>query len=140
MRVMGVDFGGTRIGLAVMDARFGIASARPALLASGTLALDADEIAKWMGKEECELAVLGLPLAAGEETKMSRIVRMLGDRLAERGVKTDYEDEALTSFESEREMEAAGLKASQRRKMVDGEAAIRILERWHARQGGAVHG
>jgi len=46
---------------------------------------------------------------------MSRIVRMLGDRLAERGVKTDYEDEALTSFESEREMEAAGLKASQRR-------------------------
>lgn len=135
MRVLAVDFGGTRIGLAAGSHEGGFPRALPHLPASGTLAKDAAAIAAIAKKEDAELIILGLPLNEEGETKMSKICRMLGEKIAALGLKVETVDETLTSHESETLMKEAGLKGSQIRKKVDGEAAIRILERWRAERG-----
>ncbi|MCG9896140.1 MAG: RuvX/YqgF family protein [Fimbriimonadaceae bacterium] len=132
MRVLGIDFGGTRIGLAVMDSDLLAPRAKPALAATGTLAKDAVALAREMDREECELAVIGLPLNEGEESRMSRVCRMLGERLAEQGRRVEFADEAMTSALAEADLAGNGLTAAGGRKRVDGEAAMRILLRWGA--------
>lgn len=131
MRLIGVDFGGSSIGLAVMDSQAGIPRALPSLTASGTLAKDAAAIVALAQKEEAAAAVVGLPLDdSGEDTKMARICRQLGGKIQELGLKVEHVDESWTSSEAETAMAEAGLKGSQRRRKSDGEAACRILERW----------
>ncbi|MBS1708773.1 MAG: Holliday junction resolvase RuvX [Armatimonadetes bacterium] len=130
MRLLGVDFGGAKIGIAVVDASSKVSSPRPPLAATGKLATDAAAIAKKAKEEESDVVVIGLPLDAGGETKMSRICRQLGSLVQECGVTVRYVDESLTSHAAETDMLAAGLKGSQRRKLVDGEAACRILDRY----------
>lgn len=132
MRILAVDFGGTRIGLAVGDHPRGFPRALPALAATGTLAKDAAAIKAAAAKEQATLIVVGLPLDENGETKMSRICRMLAGKIEELGLKVETVDEAMTSFESEAVMREAGLKASEMKRKVDGEAAIRILDRWRA--------
>lgn len=130
MRVLGVDFGGSHIGLATGESEFGIVSAKPNLKASGTLAVDAKTLVGIATQEYVDAIVIGLALDSGEETKMSRVCRMLGDEIAKLDRKVEYVDESLTSSESEQAMRDSGLKASERRRKVDGEAACRILERF----------
>lgn len=126
---MGIDFGGARIGLAVMSTDYPHPRPLPPLAATGTLAKDAVLLAAAAKKEEAKTVALGLPLAAGEETKMSKICRKLGQELEKQGLDVRYVNEEFTSFEAEEEMRAAGMKGSQIRKAVDGEAASRILLR-----------
>lgn len=132
MRVLGVDFGGARIGLAAMDSKSMTPRALPPLAATGTLAKDAALIAAAARKEEAELAVVGIPLSDGEETKMSRICRMLAEKIEAEGLRVELVDESLTSQMAEEGLRAEGLTAGQAKKRVDGEAAIRILLRWAA--------
>lgn len=135
MRLLGVDFGFARIGIAVAETEFGIVSARPALAASGTLKKDAKALADFAKKEQADQLVLGLPLEDGEEGKMARICRTLADAIRAHGVPVVFVDETLSSVQAERSLRDDGLKASQRRKLKDGEAARLILERYmHERQ------
>ncbi len=130
MRVLAVDFGGKRIGIAVGETEHGVASPRPNLSASGTLAKDAMAIAEIATKEQATLVVVGLPLDADGETKMSRVCRKLGEQVEAQGFAVEYVDESHTSAEAERDMSEAGLKSSERRARSDAEAACRILERF----------
>ncbi len=135
MRVLGVDFGGKRIGLAVGESEYGVTTARPNLAASGTLAKDAEAIARKAAEEGAEAVVVGLPVEPdGAEGRMARICRQLADRLRERGVEVNMVDERMTSAEAESDLAAAGMKGSVRKRTIDGEAARRILERWFSEQ------
>jgi putative Holliday junction resolvase len=133
MRVVAVDFGGRRIGLAVGDSGVGVASPRRNLEASGTLAKDAEAIVRFAESEKAGLVVIGLATDAEGETRQSQVCRKLGERVAALGVEVDYVDESHTSAEAERDMLEAGLKGSERRKRSDAEAACRILERYFER-------
>jgi len=134
-----VDFGSKRIGLAVGESGFGVASPRPSLPASGTLAADARAICAEAERQGAEAIVVGLPLAEdGSDTRMARVCRQLADRLRELGWNVHLADERLTSVEAERAMRGAGLKGAETRRRKDGEAAARILERFFAEGGGAA--
>lgn len=135
MRLLGVDFGGRRIGLAVGETDGKIATPRKAVEAQGSLAKDALSILAIGEKEEVEAIVLGLPLDEHGETKMSRICRMLGNRIEALGGLVHFQDESLTSNDARSAMKTAGLKGSQVRKSIDSEAACRILERFMERDG-----
>lgn len=135
MRVLGVDFGGTRIGIAAVDTDVKLPTPLGVLEASGTLAKDAVAIRDRAKLEAAERVVVGLPLNSGEETKMSRICRLLGDRLTELGVEVHYVDESLTSATVEGHMRDGGLKGSQIRKNVDALAACAILDRYLSEHG-----
>jgi putative Holliday junction resolvase len=130
MRALAVDFGGKRIGIAIGESGPRVATARPNLEASGTLAKDAQAIVSMAAKEGADVIVVGLPMDADGETKMSRVCRKLGGSIAALGARVAYIDEAYTSDEAERDMVEAGLKSSERRRRSDGEAACRILERY----------
>ncbi len=125
-----MDFGGQHIGIAVGESGHGVVSPRSNLSASGTLKRDAEAIHNLAKKEQATDVVVGLPLSDGEDTKMSKVCRKLGEEIAKLGWNVHYVDESLTSHASEQEMLQAGLKGSERRKRVDGEAAARILERF----------
>ncbi len=130
MRVLGVDFGGKRIGIAVGETEHAIASPRPALEATGTLRLDAVNLSDLAKKEEALAVVIGLPLLEGQESKMSRICRMLGDEVGKLGLDVAYVDESLTSSTAESNLKEQDWTAATRKKHLDSEAACQILERY----------
>ncbi len=130
MRLLGIDFGFKRIGLAIAETEFGIISARPPLEASGILRKDAEKIAAMAGSEQVDCVILGLPLLQGEEGKMAKICRRLGDEISILGYEVGYVDEAMSSVEADQVWRGEGMKASERRKVKDSEAARLILERY----------
>ena len=130
MRLLGIDFGFARIGVAVTDEAVGLPTALPAVPASGKLRVDALALAALARRQEVGTVVLGLPLEGGEEGRMARVMRGLGGHLEGAGLVVEYVDETLTSVEAETALRGTEMKASQRRKARDGEAACRILERY----------
>lgn len=131
MRVLGVDFGGKRIGIASGDTETALPSPKQAIDASGKLSRDAEAIAGLARAESAELVVLGEPLDLnGEPTKMSKICRKLGDEISQTGFNVVFVNEALTSVASHTVLREFGMTAAQRRRHIDSEAACRILERY----------
>ncbi len=138
MRILGVDFGQRRIGLAVSDP-------------TGTIAVPLETMKRRAGKrppltrmEEIARAhdvshlVVGLPLnLKGDETPWCAEVRDAGDRLAARlDVGVDYLDERFTSVRAARAIRSIGLprKERERKERVDAAAAVLILQAWLDRQ------
>ena len=137
MRLLGIDFGRHRIGVAVAESILAIATPRQPLKASGKLDTDADAIARIAAAEEVNLVVVGVPemVDAGDGGRMQRACRELGARLERRGLHVEYVDEALTSVEAETALRQTGLTAAKRKVRLDGEAAARILERYMSESG-----
>ena len=132
--MLGVDFGFKRIGLAVAETEPPIVTARPAIVASGTLAKDAQTLADIARKEEAREVVIGLPIEEEGEGRMARICRTLAGHIESAGFKVHLVDETLTSVQADANLREHGT-AAQRRKLKDGEAACLILERYLHEQG-----
>ena len=99
--------------------------------ASGTLKRDAEAISLLAKREEVDAVVLGLPIEeSGEEGRMARICRTLAEHISGNGIVVHLVDESMTSVQADGALRQDGLKASQRRKLRDGEAAALILERY----------
>ena len=131
MRALAIDFGSRRIGVAVGESELGITTARRSIPASGTLALDAEAISKIAVSESADCVVVGLPYEPdGSAGKMVRICTMLAERIREKGCLVHTVDESLTSAEAESNLRETNLTARGRKKLMDGEAARLILERF----------
>lgn len=139
MRLLGVDYGRKRIGIAVCEAKHAVFSARPVLAASGDIERDAEAIMNYVKNEEAIAIVLGFPgnvesvLREGtEKTKWRNTVArgcfLLYQTLVERGIKVILFDESLTTVRADDRMREQGLKAAARRQRVDSEAAVALLE------------
>lgn len=126
-----MDFGFKRIGLAVGESEFGITTAKPAIDATGTLKRDAENLAALAKREQIDRVVLGLPVEEdGTHGKMARICQTVADHIRGYGYQVDLVDERYSSVEAESTLRQEDLKASQRRKLRDGEAARILLERY----------
>lgn len=131
MRLLGVDFGFKRIGLALTDSEVGLPHALAPMAAAGSLKRDAAGIADVAKAQEAEAIVLGLPIEpSGEEGRMARICRQLASELEGHGFTVRLVDETMSSYAAEGAMIEAGVKASTRKRKLDGEAASLILERY----------
>jgi putative Holliday junction resolvase len=134
LRVLGIDYGERRIGLAVSDPTGTIASPhgvvqrrrgkRPPL---ARLA----EIARDLGAERL---VVGLPLdLKGRETDWCAEVREFGEALGRKlELPVDYVDERMTSVQAERAVRSVALRKTERERKgrVDAAAAALILQVW----------
>jgi putative Holliday junction resolvase len=100
-RVLAVDWGTRRVGLAVSDP-LGLL-ARPLPTAAVTGARDAVRaVCVAAAAEEAEIVLLGLPLhASGEEGESAFRVRRMGRSLETRGFSVIYRDERWTSQEAD---------------------------------------
>ncbi len=121
MRILGVDYGLKRIGLAVGETDVNMAFPRPTLAASGQAERDAAAIAELVRDEGFDLV-----LPSGDEGDQARIVRSLGDALQALGVPIRYVDERGTTRQAHSTL--SEIKASKRKRLLDGEAARILVE------------
>lgn len=133
-RVLGVDLGTKRVGVAVSDPTRTLATPLPTLRrrAGQRPPLKAlEELGRDWGVTD---VVVGLPLElSGEESDWTHEVRRVGEALGVRlAVPIHFEDERLTSVQAERAVRSLGLPKGQReqRDRVDAGAAVLILQRW----------
>lgn len=129
MKYIAIDYGTKRTGLAASDTGGNMAFPRKTLLMKTRDKFFA-ELLEFIEQEEPIAIVVGLPKSlAGEETLMSRQVRNFLARLRRRcDLPIFVVEEALSSFEAELELRDAGLKGHEIDKVVDQQAAVRILE------------
>lgn len=129
-RLIGVDHGSRRIGLAVGDTETGMAFARPALRRRGTDA-DLGSIAELARSEGTGRVVLGLPRNMdGSEGAQAAAARAFGERLAAIGLEVTLVDERLTSWDARQRLGAGGRRPSRRSGEVDSAAARLILQEY----------
>ena len=128
MRVLCLDIGDVRIGVAISDP-LGISTNGIETHRSEGRAKDVAYFAEMAKSRACEKIVLGLPLNMdGTEGDRAALVREFGAALAEAsGMPVDYEDERLTTVEAEEMLIEAGLSRQERRKVIDKVAAEIIL-------------
>ena len=105
-RILGVDLGTKRIGLAVADAGIGIARPLATLNRAGTLDADALSIGQVCREQQVDELVVGLPVeASGVEGAMAAGAREWAAAMGERlGLPVSMRDERLSSFEAERRL------------------------------------
>jgi putative Holliday junction resolvase len=132
MRVLGVDLGSKRIGIAVSDRSGTIASPLTVIQRSGSVARDHQVIATLVAEEEAEAVVVGLPLnmdgSMGPAAKAA--VREAEALATVVNVPVHTSDERRTTVTADRAMIEAGMDAKARRKVVDKVAAAVLLQHW----------
>ena len=131
MRVLAIDFGFKRIGVALGESEFDIATPRPSIAASGALKKDAAALHTLARAEEADAVVLGLPVEEdGQEGKMARICRMLAEHLVTEGETVHLVNEVYSSLEAENALAEAKVRITRRKQLRDGEAACVIVQRF----------
>lgn len=128
-RVLGVDFGAKRIGLAVSDADRRVASPL-ALYERRSPQQDARNFRRLIEDEGVAAIVLGLPVhVSGAEGQKAREARAFGKWLrAATGLPVVFWDERFTTVEAERLLQDAGLTSQRRRARRDKVAAQLLLQ------------
>lgn len=132
MRLLGIDLGSKRIGVAVSDKSGTIASPLTVLSRAKTQRLDHEEIATLVREEEAEGIVVGLPLNMdGSEGSAARAARQEVERMATVvGVPVYLHDERRSTVQADQSMVQRNMNAVNRRAVVDKVAAAFILQSW----------
>jgi len=133
-RILAVDWGERRIGLAVSDDLGILATGLPTLEIRGGAEAVA-RVADTIRTVEADSVVVGLPLTLkGERGEAARAVERFADALRrETPVGVSLFDERLTSAMAERRMRERGERSRGRKTRVDQGAAVALLEGWLAK-------
>lgn len=129
-RWAGIDYGTTRIGLALSDTRARIASPAGTVPGSGSPTRDAEQVARWTADNHAERVVVGLPVHMdGAEGHQARLTRQFATQLERiTGRPVELWDERLSSFEADSVLDSMNASRQQRRKRRDALAAQVILQ------------
>lgn len=105
MRILGLDVGERRIGVAAADSETRVALP-VGVVERSEPAADADAIARLMEEQRAEALVLGLPISMdGSLGPQALAVRAFGDELSARlGRPVEYCDERLSTVEAQRRL------------------------------------
>lgn len=135
MRLLGVDLGTVRTGLAVADAEVAVATPLCTVKHSG-LGEAVRAVATCVTNEQITDVVLGLPLdLAGHEGEAARRAKQFAKALQRRtGVRIHLWDERLSTASAQRSLRSQGLRASSGRKVVDQVAATLLLQTYLDRE------
>ena len=128
-RILAVDWGERRIGLAVSDPEGIIATGIDTVQVKDSESA-VDRVANIAREREAERVVVGLPLLmSGERGDAAESAQRFADALARRtGLPVDTYDERLTSALSERRLREVGVRTGHHRARVDQGAAVALLE------------
>lgn len=128
-RILALDFGARRIGLAISDPLGLTAQGLPTLERSNR-ERDLAALLALAREREVTLWLMGLPLhLSGTEGAQAQKVRTFGALLAARsGLPVEYWDERLTTVTAQRVLREAELSLAKRRQAVDRLAAVVLLQ------------
>ncbi|MFN7986092.1 MAG: Holliday junction resolvase RuvX [Thermoanaerobaculia bacterium] len=139
MRVLAVDFGEKRVGLAVSDGT-GEIVVPVGVVPRRSDAQAAAEVVAAAREREVERLLVGLPVRpdGGGDSAFAARARSFARKLAElSGLPVDLHGEALTSVAAEGALRDAGVPRARRAAALDAEAAAELLRDWlSTRPGG----
>ena len=129
-RIVALDIGDARIGVAVCDASRLIASPVEVIPHIGW-GPDVQRIKAICARYETSLVLSGLPLNMdGSEGFQAEKVRALCGQLTAAGLQVRFQDERLTTVTAEGALIEGGMRREKRRQHVDKVAAAVILQQW----------
>lgn len=126
MRILGIDYGTKRIGVAIGDTEAKVAVPFCVVHSSQ---LTVHSIAKIADEDGVDLIVVGVPVRTdGGKSEMQKKVEKFVHDLQERGLRVETQDERFTTKEVERAMRGYGKAVKGVDK--DAAAAALILQSW----------
>jgi putative Holliday junction resolvase len=134
-----LDIGDKRIGVAVSDP-LGITAQPVGVVARSSQAADVQAILGLLDEYEIGEFVAGLPLNmdGSEGFQADRVRHFCGKIVEATGTSVRFQDERLTTAESEKLMISSGVRRDKRRTHIDKTAAVLILQA-HLDRHGAQH-
>ena len=129
MKIMSVDYGDSRTGIAICDKNEMLASPYTVIKEAYQPKL-IKEITNIVSKEKVEKIVIGLPRNMdGSYGYRCDECKSLGDAImAELDITIDYEDERLTTVISHNVLSSNNVRGKNRKDTVDAVAAVMILQ------------
>ena len=127
-KLVGIDFGKARIGLAISDERKIIAFPLTTIRAEKTLEESAKKVMEFLTSYSVEKIVMGLPLLLnGKEGEMAQLARQFAALLS---LPCIFWDERLTSAQIEKSLKEMELSRKKRSQLSDTLAATLILQNY----------
>ena len=129
-RLLAIDYGARRVGLALSDPLKMIASPYRTIINNNNTIL-IEKIETIIAAEDVELTIIGLPLGmAGQKTEQTKKVEEFVDKLTDRGIIIKYEDERWSSVAAKRSMKEQKIKSGHNKDLVDQTAAAIFLQQY----------
>jgi putative Holliday junction resolvase len=134
-RVLALDLGARRIGVAYSDSRRTLASPWGVVQRSGDPARDRKAVVDVINEVEAGSVVVGLPLSLSGATGPAAAsaleeVAALRELLEPLGITVETADERFTTVEAQRSLTASGRKGKAARSVIDSAAAMVLLQAW----------
>jgi putative Holliday junction resolvase len=128
-RILALDLGKKRIGLALSDP-LGITAQGLPTLERINIREDMAALAHLVQDREVTLLLMGNPLhMSGHEGRQTEYVHQFGERLAAHtGIPLKYWDERLTTVEAHRVLRSSGIGIEKRARAIDKLSAVILLE------------
>lgn len=129
MKIMSVDYGDARTGIAFCDKNEILASAY-CTVEEAYLPKLIDKLKKIIDEQKPELVVVGIPRNMdGSYGFRAEKCRRLGEEISEKiGIDVDYEDERLTTVIAQNVLSANNVRGKKRKERVDSVSAVIILQ------------
>jgi putative Holliday junction resolvase len=127
MRILAVDWGKARLGIALSDEMGIIASPYDVITNDDELHTRLADIIR---RKKVDRIVVGLPITlSGTESEAAKATRVFADTLAENfGLPVELFDERMTTRAAERAMRESGAKEHEVKKRADAVAAALLLD------------
>lgn len=131
MRILAMDIGDVRCGIAVSDPAGKVASPVCVLPTNEVMAV-ASSFQRVLEDWEPDILLFGLPISMdGQENDQAAHIREMAEHIAsETGIEHDFADERLSSSEAKRTLREMGYDEKRMRGKVDMVAASIFLQTW----------
>lgn len=139
MRIMAIDYGEARTGVAISDA-LGMLAGYTTVIHSWRRETVVEELSRLVKEHQVTELVLGYPKNMNNSLgEKAQTCQALAEELKERtGLPVSLWDERLTTVDAHRILHANGRKSKKHRQNVDAVAATLILEGYLARKNGGI--
>jgi putative Holliday junction resolvase len=130
LRILGIDYGSKRVGLALSDPTHLIASPFK------TLTVSSDEsliyaLQKIIQYYKIESVVIGMPYRLkGGDSPQTKVVRKFTQKLMDNGIRVEEEDERLSSVSAKRALIDQNFKTGKNKGLIDQTAAAIMLQQY----------
>ncbi len=131
MRVLGIDYGEARVGIAITDELKITAQGLKTIKHNGNDKLLLSELDKIINQYEIETIVVGMPLYLnGDKSKRAEITEQFIHKLKCKynKIKIVSQDERLTTVQAHRTMNDLDINKKRKKDLVDTISAVYILE------------
>ena len=129
-RILGVDYGDTRIGLAISDPMKSIAFPYKTVN-NKSLEYLIDFFKKLILEKEIDCLVIGLPIGLnGKDTEQTKKVRIFANLLKVLNVSIFFQDERLTSVSAKKSLIEQNIKTGYEKEKIDERAASIFLQQF----------